>query len=359
MPKVKGSALKKTTYYGIYRAKVEDNKDDQGIGRIKIRIPSMHGNPGIDEYYIENEHLPWAQYGASVEGSFIVPDIGSMVFIMFEAGDSSKPVYVGSCYSTNSVLSKVRENDDSTGTHQWNSPSEVNNVPTEASKSSSTKNMKVIYQSPKGAVISMNEDTGKEKLSLVDRLGQALEFNCPVSDDHPEISRRGTNALHSEGRGKVSNTEASVVLTDGAGQSLKMVSTKGKDSSMQLTNYEYDTKLVIGEAIRLAASNGYTISLLDDVKISNADADKTIVLNESGINVTDGVSTISVSTEEESISMKSGSSLIKLVDGRLEVDSDGSKIVISNGQISINPSSGSVIINSNILVHGDILGREI
>ena len=77
---------------GLYLARVEDTVDKTKCGRVKIRIPSLHGDMPIGA-------LPYAkgcfQGNGYDAGSMVVPMVGSYVWVMFEGGDVNKPVYLG------------------------------------------------------------------------------------------------------------------------------------------------------------------------------------------------------------------------------------------------------------------------
>ena len=95
--------LEKQTYWqvGIQRARVEYHNDPLRIGRVKVRITSLHGISltGIEEH-IPVKSLPWATPchpgGIGQDfGTFIPPCPGTFVWVMFEDGDRDKPVYMG------------------------------------------------------------------------------------------------------------------------------------------------------------------------------------------------------------------------------------------------------------------------
>jgi hypothetical protein len=64
---------------------VVDNKDPQGLSRLYISVPD---NPGTTGWA-----MPCAPYDSS--GSISIPPVGEMVWVMFEAGDPSHPVWMG------------------------------------------------------------------------------------------------------------------------------------------------------------------------------------------------------------------------------------------------------------------------
>jgi hypothetical protein len=80
-------------FAGIYRGKVLDVEDPLKLGRIKIQVyPAF--------YRLEKKFIPWATPAFSLfagagedTGSFCVPDVDSFVFVFFECGRYSQPVY--------------------------------------------------------------------------------------------------------------------------------------------------------------------------------------------------------------------------------------------------------------------------
>lgn len=82
----------------IYRGVVENVNDEEKAGRVRIRVLGIHSD---NKAYVKTDELPWAipatdlRLGGGLRniGSFKVPDIGSHVFVFFEAGDHNFPVY--------------------------------------------------------------------------------------------------------------------------------------------------------------------------------------------------------------------------------------------------------------------------
>jgi hypothetical protein len=70
-------------YFGPYRGTVTDNDDPSGRMRIRVRVPDVLGE--LDAWA-----LPCVPPG--VES---VPEVGTVVWIEFEAGDSEHPVWMG------------------------------------------------------------------------------------------------------------------------------------------------------------------------------------------------------------------------------------------------------------------------
>lgn len=82
-------------FLGKFRGIVTDIQDPLMQGRIKANVPEVFG---------ENESgwaLPCLAFGGGQMGLFVLPDVGSAVWIEFEHGDPSFPVWVGSWFGSN------------------------------------------------------------------------------------------------------------------------------------------------------------------------------------------------------------------------------------------------------------------
>ena len=76
-------------FYGKYRGLVKDNQDPLGMGRIRATVPEV----------LDAEVSPWAlpcvPYAGDGVGHHMIPAVGAAVWIEFEAGDPSRPVWTG------------------------------------------------------------------------------------------------------------------------------------------------------------------------------------------------------------------------------------------------------------------------
>jgi uncharacterized protein involved in type VI secretion and phage assembly len=85
-------------YYGKYRGHVTDNNDPDRLGRVKAKVPRLLGDAET------GWALPAFPYGGAAEqGFFAVPDRGAGVWIEFEGGDLSYPVWSGTWYTTKAI----------------------------------------------------------------------------------------------------------------------------------------------------------------------------------------------------------------------------------------------------------------
>jgi hypothetical protein len=79
----------RSRFYGKYRGVVERIDDPESLGRIRAYVPEV----------LDTELSPWAlpcaPYAGANVGFFAVPPRGAGVFIEFEAGDPSRPLWSG------------------------------------------------------------------------------------------------------------------------------------------------------------------------------------------------------------------------------------------------------------------------
>jgi type VI secretion system (T6SS) baseplate-like injector VgrG len=77
--------------YGKYQGTVMNNLDPQSLGRLQAFVPRVLGE--IPTGWAK----PCVPYSGPTSGFFSVPPIGAGVWIEFEAGDVSQPIWTG-CY---------------------------------------------------------------------------------------------------------------------------------------------------------------------------------------------------------------------------------------------------------------------
>ncbi len=76
-------------YYGVYRGTVVNNIDPLQIGRIMALVPDVNGITPT------TWAMPCVPIAGKQMGVFIVPQIGSGVWLQFEAGDPDHPIWIG------------------------------------------------------------------------------------------------------------------------------------------------------------------------------------------------------------------------------------------------------------------------
>jgi hypothetical protein len=81
-------------YYGKYRGQVANNVDPKGMGRLMVTITDPEG------ISVPNWAMPCVPLGGPQLGAYLVPVIGSKVWVEFEQGDTDRPIWVGSFWGS-------------------------------------------------------------------------------------------------------------------------------------------------------------------------------------------------------------------------------------------------------------------
>ena len=75
-------------YFGKYRGTVTDNADPTSRGRLKVRVPAVLGD-------LEVWAMPCVPYAGSQVGFYSLPNPDTGIWVEFEAGDPSYPIWAG------------------------------------------------------------------------------------------------------------------------------------------------------------------------------------------------------------------------------------------------------------------------
>jgi uncharacterized protein involved in type VI secretion and phage assembly len=75
--------------YGKFRATVIDNIDPMQMGRLMVQVPD------VSNVLPSTWAMPCVPFAGVVSGMYVVPAIGSGVWVEFEQGDPDFPVWVG------------------------------------------------------------------------------------------------------------------------------------------------------------------------------------------------------------------------------------------------------------------------
>lgn len=83
------SEFQRTRHFGKYRGLVTDIDDPDGRGRIKAQVPAVFGE----------RDSPWAMpclpFAGAAHGLALIPEVGDGVWIEFEGGNLSYPIWSG------------------------------------------------------------------------------------------------------------------------------------------------------------------------------------------------------------------------------------------------------------------------
>ena len=125
-------------YYGKYSGQAVDVADPDQLGRVKVSVPSVY-SPDLQV---------WAR-PCFPPGHFFVPPVGAAVWVEFEAGDPSYPLWVGTWYPQGTV-------------------------PPEADKPSAVGH---VVHTPAGHVVELTDEDGKEKLVIRHKLDSFVSID--------------------------------------------------------------------------------------------------------------------------------------------------------------------------------------
>ncbi len=132
-------------FYGVYPALVIEIVDPDGQGRVKIKLPWSPDEEGFG-------YTVWARLGTFMggnnRGSWFIPDVDDEVLVAFEAGNPRRPYVVGCLWNGKD---KPPESMDGAG-----------------------KNDKKTLRSRNGVKITLDDQSGKESLTLETPGGQRI-----------------------------------------------------------------------------------------------------------------------------------------------------------------------------------------
>jgi hypothetical protein len=131
--------------YGKYRGFVADNEDPAGLGRLRLVVPSVLGAETT------GWALPCVPFGGRPDqGFFAVPEPDAQVWVEFEEGDVSRPIWTGTFWQQGA------------------------DVPTEAAVSPPTTRL---FKSPSGHVLRFDDEEGAERVTLHHQAGAELDLD--------------------------------------------------------------------------------------------------------------------------------------------------------------------------------------
>ena len=85
-------------FFGKFRGVVKNNSDSLGRGRLLVVVPQV----------LENQEvwaMPCVPYAGKERGFFAMPDVGTGVWVEFEAGNPSFPIWVGCFWNKDDIPS--------------------------------------------------------------------------------------------------------------------------------------------------------------------------------------------------------------------------------------------------------------
>ena len=146
-------------YYGPYKAKVINNKDPEGQGRVIVEVPRAR---------VPKENAEWvlpAMHGAGKQhGFFWPPEEGDYVFVFFDNGDPRRPLcYMGGWYAAGEVGTAVDPETDG-------SPKKRG------------------FVTPGGHQVMLSDKDGSEEIKIRHKNGTIVQW---TSDNKVKIGKEG------------------------------------------------------------------------------------------------------------------------------------------------------------------------
>jgi uncharacterized protein involved in type VI secretion and phage assembly len=184
-------------YYGKYRGRVVDNADPQKQGRLKLLVPSVLAGTETD----------WANpvlaFGGTPDtGLFLLPEVDAEVWVEFEEGNLSLPLWSGFAWPAGQASGGQAVGDAAKRVLQTPCGHRI-----ELDDSDGAERLVVTHKS--GATLTLDENGG---VLLADQGGSGLEVDA--SAGKLTLSDANGNALTMDAQG--------VVLEDAAGNRIEM-----------------------------------------------------------------------------------------------------------------------------------------
>ena len=85
-------------FYGKYRGLVVNNIDPEQIARVMVQVPDVLGET------FSSWAMPCVPVAGFLSGCYLVPSIGSQVWVEFEQGDPDYPIWAGGFWGTSEEI---------------------------------------------------------------------------------------------------------------------------------------------------------------------------------------------------------------------------------------------------------------
>ncbi len=187
-------------YFGKYRGFVVDNADPSHIGRLKLRVPSVLGTTELDW---ARPCLPFG--GLANQGLFVIPEKEAQVWVEFEEGELSQPIWTGTFWQKADESPKEAQRDPPTTRVLKTPTGHVLQFDDEKDKE------KIILHHMKGAELSIDENG---TVVWTDAAGSTLTMDADAGE-----------VVVSEANGNtVSMTSSGTTIEDANGNKIEMTS---------------------------------------------------------------------------------------------------------------------------------------
>lgn len=160
-------------YYGSYRGIVVSNEDTKFLGRLKVSVPAISGDEAIEEWA-----WPKGMFAGKDIGFFAVPNPKDAVWVSFENGDPSHPIWEYGWWAENQMPQAANNN---------------NGKPTNK-----------VFQTTSGHRIEVDDKDNDEAIRITEMNGNkiTMDKNGIVMEDkfgHKIIMKSGSISLEKNG----------------------------------------------------------------------------------------------------------------------------------------------------------------
>ncbi len=234
------------TYFGKYRGFVTDNEDPDKRARVKLIIPSVLGE---QVSHWAEPCLPFG--GLADQGLFLVPEVDAQIWVEFEEGNVSKPIWTGTVWQ------------------------QTADVPTEAADRSPYMRQ---LKTPSGHILSFDDTEGEEEIRLfhtadaelkinpegviqmTDATGATLTMNAAESSIQIEDSNGNTIIMDSTGS-TITDSNGNEIVMQGGGVTISSGATINIEGSMVNIGGEGGEPFIKGQSfLSLFATHIHTVA---------------------------------------------------------------------------------------------------
>lgn len=95
---VEAAEYMRDRFFGKYRGMVSDIEDPENMGRITASVPDVYGEDVVSPWA-----LPCVPFAGPSHGLVLLPEAGDGVWIEFEGGDPSFPIWSGTFWTRDAL----------------------------------------------------------------------------------------------------------------------------------------------------------------------------------------------------------------------------------------------------------------
>lgn len=330
-----------TPYLGV----VEENKDPERLGRLKVRVNAIYG----DSRHVSTEALPWAiPFGLPAGGSKSsggvswLPEPGDQVLVMFLDGEPEKPVWTWSMQAVKQAKEYPFRKQDKAGKPDAATLTRYGHT-VEISANS------VIVTTSQGysLILQNRSDPASGYVQLRTPKGQTF-----LLDDQLDLAQLFVNGdLQAQVMGDIDAVAANVKLEAKAGP-VRILSDEGIAASSKDIAFmsEEDEIHHAGNSVTflVEGESGTSVLAMEGGRVTVTDQKGTAVSldGEGGMAIASQDCSVQLSSKGIELSAPGGTSVV-MEDGKLTVN--GTDVVINSSSVTLGKDAVSPVVIANLL----------